>query len=174
MKYFTCFCLVILNPFQSRLTCIHFWHQTPLWSTYVYLPFCISWVPVRAEDVSFLGTKLCFGAIDDWVNCEHYCILALQVCQQREVDRLGNTFSLCLLLCKCDGVWSVFRWYPEVSFVSMASPISSLLLRTSSFTRSAGAFWYYSAHNINVLSLEIGQVWQFTNHSKKLKIIFVA
>lgn len=30
MNYFTCFCLIlILSPFQSSLTFIHFWYQTP-------------------------------------------------------------------------------------------------------------------------------------------------
>lgn len=68
-----------------------------------------------------------------------------------------------------------FRFYPEVSFVAVASQITSLLLHTSSLTGSARAFWYIQS-TISTFYLqkldEFGNLQ--INHSKKLKIIFVA
>lgn len=73
-----------------------------------HLPFVSSLdKPGASEGLGCFHSRAQRCALDKLktVNSEHYCILALQVNQQRGVDRLRNTSYLYLFICKLDGTW---------------------------------------------------------------------
>lgn len=116
----------------------------------------------------FLGTKLCFGERKNWVNCEQCCRF---VSKGKLVD--GETRStytcLCVNLMACGQV----SFFSRGKFFSVAGVIPSLLsTRLPSLAVQCILVVFRAQHNL--LSLEIGSVFPFANHSKKLKIIFVA